>query len=331
MTLERYGEQHGMAVVDKYHDPTADYSMTTRDYVVRPSTSAAAITITLPPVALAKGRTYTVVARAASSAFPITIQDNSDSEGWGYNVVLSSAGESKTFYSDGLKWNKSSAGSTWSDDKARVFDDFFGEAYDTVFWGTTETALNTAIALDQDAIGGILELIVDADDNAEIAAVHFGDNESLYIEKGLIFEARVAWSVLPTTGTEEVESVIGVAGVHNADLDAIDCNAWFRLESPANTVLLWETDDNVTNDDDNDAGTTIVAGTYYVLRIDFTNIAAVKFYVDGTLVGTGNMSGLTGAVGQVQPYLNISKTVAANNTGTGTLLIDYIKIIQNRA
>lgn len=330
MSLERLGEQH-VPVVDKYHDLVdVDYTMTTRDYVVRASAVAAVVAITLPSVAEAKGRIYTIVARAASSAFPITIQDRDDSEGWTYDAVLSAAGELLVLYSDGLKWNKGGSGSSWDDNKARVFDDFFGEAYDTVFWGTTETALNTAIALDQDAIGGILELILDADDNAEIAAVHFGDNESLYLGKGLIFEARVAWSVLPLTGTETVQSVVGVAGAHNAVLDTIDCSAWFRIESAANTALLWETDDNVTNDDDNATGIVLVASQYYVLRIDFTDLAHVRFYVDGVLVGTGAMAPV-GAVGQVQPYLNISKAVAANNTGTGTMLIDYIKIIQNRA
>jgi hypothetical protein len=262
MGLERFGEQQ-IQVVDKYHSLTdVDYSMTTRDYVIRATTSAAVVTITLPPVTEAKGRIYVIVARAASSAFPVVIQDQDESEGWGYDAVLSAAGEAAVFYSDGLKWSRpSGGGGTWSDNKARVFDDFFGEAYDTTFWGTTETNLNTAIALDQDGIGGILEIIVDADDNAEIGAVHFSDNESMYLEKGLIFEARVSWPVLPLTGTETVQTVVGMAGAHNASLDTIDCNAWFRIESAANTALLWETDDNVTNDDDNDASTVLVAGT----------------------------------------------------------------------
>ena len=212
-----------------------------------------------------------------------------------------------------------------------LYDDFLGEAYNTTLWGTTETALNAAIALSADVDSGVLAMILDSDDNTEIAALHFGDNECFDLEKGVIFEARLTFSTLPTTGAETVQAVWGMAGTHNATIDTIDCNAWFKIESAANTTLLWETDDNVTNDDDNDASITLVAGTYNIYRIDFTDTSAVKFYVDGILVGTASMAGLTGAVGQVQPYLRVSKTKAAENTGTGTMLIDYVKIFSNRS
>jgi len=212
-----------------------------------------------------------------------------------------------------------------------LYEDFLGEAYNTAFWGTTETALNAAIALSADVANGALAMVLDSDNNSEIAALHFGDNECLRIDQGLIFEARLTLSVLPLTGTETVQAVWGVAGAHNATLDTIDCNAWFRVESAANTALLWETDDNVTNDDDNDAGITLVAGTYNVYKIDMTDTSAVKFYVDDVLVGTGSMAGLTAAIGDVQPYFNVSKVKSAGNTGTGTMLIDYVKIYQQRS
>ena len=212
-----------------------------------------------------------------------------------------------------------------------LYEDFIGEAYSTVKWGTTETNINAAIALSADVANGALAMVLDSDDNTEIAALHFGDNECLRIDQGLIFEARLTLSVLPLTGVETVQAVWGVAGTHNATLDSIDCSAWFRVESAANTALLWETDDNVTNDDDNAAGITLVAGTYNVYRIDMTDTSAVKFYVDDVLVGTGSMAGLTASIGDVQPYLRVSKTKSSQNTGTGTILIDYIKIYQQRS
>jgi len=225
-----------------------------------------------------------------------------------------------------------------------VFEDDFCGAFlkkynanenTTSRWNTVETSLNTAIALTADIINGEVALIVDNDDNAEVACLHWGDQEALSIERGLIFEARVAFSVLPTTGTETVQAVWGLAGAHNTTPDTIDCNAWFRLESAAPTALLWEVDDNVTNDDDNSASTAITAGTMAaqgkIYRIDCTNIAAVKFYVDSVLVGIGNMSGLTAAIGNVQPYFCVSKAKSSTNTGTGTMLIDYVKCFQNRA
>ena len=225
----------------------------------------------------------------------------------------------------------------------QFYDDFLGAylqkytaAEDThALWQTVETNLNTAIELKADELNGVVNLIVDADDNAEVACLHWGDQESLSIERGLIFEARVAFSTLPTTGTETLQAVWGLAGAHNATMDSIDCNAWFRLESSAQTALLWETDDNVTDDDDNAASVTLTAGTMAaqgkIYRIDCTDTSAVKFFVDGEQVGSGDMSGLTGAIGNVQPYFCVSKALSVANTGTGTMQIDYVKIWQKRS
>jgi len=211
------------------------------------------------------------------------------------------------------------------------YDDFLGEAYNTTFWGTTQTNLNTAIGLSDDVTNGALAIILDSDDNAEVGAVHFSDNLCLSIDQGLVFETRLTFTTLPTTGTETVQAVWGVASAHNTTLDSVSINAWFRLESSANTALLWETDDDTTNDDDNATGVTLVASTYNIYRIDFTDLSAVKFYVDDVLVGTGDMSGAAGADFKVQPYFNLSKAVSANNTGTGTMLIDYVRVFQDRS
>ncbi|KKK50902.1 hypothetical protein LCGC14_3120370, partial [marine sediment metagenome] len=107
-------------------------------------------------------------------------------------------------------------------------DDFLGYSLQkyvagentTAPWRTVETSLNTGIGLKADEINGVVNLIVDSDDNAEVAVLHWGDQESLSIERGLIFEARVAFSVLPTTGTETVQAVWGLAGAHNTTPDS---------------------------------------------------------------------------------------------------------------
>ena len=219
-------------------------------------------------------------------------------------------------------------------------DDFLGgdvlfPATGTVEAGTPWSTLivaNGVVGKVADGLNGIASLAITNAAAAQIAVLDWNDQESLSLDQGLIFEARVAISVLPTqavAGTTEI--VFGLAGAHNADLDAVDCNAWFRVQHTANTVLLWEVDDNVTDDDDNIcAGITLVAGTYHIYRIDATSIAAVKFYVDGVLVGTGSMAGLLITVGDVQPYFNVSKT-NAGNTGVGTMLVDYVRVFQDRS
>lgn len=221
------------------------------------------------------------------------------------------------------------------------YDDFLGADVALPATGTAEAgckwskvivgAAPPTVAKVADGLNGVVALALTATDESQIAVLHWLDQESLSLERGLIFEARVAISVLPTTGTATSQVVFGLAGAHNAVLDSVDCNAWFRVESAANTVLLWETDDNAVDRDDNVAGITLVAGTYRIFRIDATNIAAVKFYVDGVLVGTGSMAGLTGTVGNVQPYFNVSKVLATVATGVGTMLIDYVRVFQKRS
>jgi hypothetical protein len=111
--LEDRFAQHDKVIVDKYHNPVADYTMRTYDYVLRPSASPAtgAITITLPPVAEAKGRFYGVIARDADATNTITIEDNNnDSELWYKDIVMNNAGDRCLFYSDGLAWYPACSG-----------------------------------------------------------------------------------------------------------------------------------------------------------------------------------------------------------------------------
>lgn len=222
----------------------------------------------------------------------------------------------------------------------KVVDDDFCGAYlrkyitaenTTALWSTVETELNTGIGLVADGTNGVAAIILDNDDIAEVGVLHFGDNECLKLEQGLLFECRLTYNVLPTTGTETVQSVFGIAGAHNTTLDTIDVSAWFRVESAAQTALLWEVDDNHTNDDDNATGITLVADTYNIYQIHVVSISEVNFYVDGIKVGTGSMAGLTGAEGKVQPYFNVSKAKSAANTGTGTMYIDYVRVWQDRS
>ena len=106
MGLEQNNEQHYRQVVDKYIDPVAAYEMSTRDYVVRPfaNRGTGPFVITLPPVAGARGRFYTFIARAADTTNFVTIQDQDDSECWAGDVTLNGACDKLMLYSDGLAW-----------------------------------------------------------------------------------------------------------------------------------------------------------------------------------------------------------------------------------
>jgi len=93
-------------VVDNYHAPNADYEMSVRDYVLRPSADGGSgpITVSLPPVAQARGKFYSVIVRNADAVNTITLQDLDDSECWPGDLVWDGKCDGGLFYSDGLCW-----------------------------------------------------------------------------------------------------------------------------------------------------------------------------------------------------------------------------------
>jgi hypothetical protein len=106
MGLEQNNEQQYREVVDKYVNPNADYQMTTRDYVVRPSADgdSGPITLTLPPVAEAKGRFHSIICRNADAVNFVLVQDKDDSECWAGDITLNGKCDYVLLYSDGLAW-----------------------------------------------------------------------------------------------------------------------------------------------------------------------------------------------------------------------------------
>ena len=154
MGLEQNNAQQNREVVDKYHNPVADYEMTTRDYVLRPTVAAAAIAITLPLVSEAKGRFYSIKAGGnVTNVLPVTIQDKDDSEYWS-DIRLTTLGDSILIYSDGLKWMNAQGivlGASVDDSQISIINS----------WGTSFN--NAAILIAADNAGTALALGTVAD------------------------------------------------------------------------------------------------------------------------------------------------------------------------
>ena len=116
--LEDKGAQHDKVIVDKYHNPTANYTMSVRDYVIRPRANgdSGPITITLPLVSEAKGRFYSILVREADVVNSVTITDRNDSECWTDDVIYYESCAPSLWYSDGLFWHMVGAFRfTWDD------------------------------------------------------------------------------------------------------------------------------------------------------------------------------------------------------------------------
>lgn len=188
---------------------------------------------------------------------------------------------------------------------------------------TGGTVLTAHVA---DGANGQFQLALDNTSEAQDAVLYFGDQRGFSVKHDAIFETRVRLSVLPTTG---VTAVFGLAGDHNLAKDSVTEHAWFRAQASA--AILAESDDTTNDNDDVATGVTVLATEWRTYRIDFTNLADVRFYIDGVAVGIGttfDMSNLTDAEAVMQPYFSLDK---ASGTGVGTMLIDYVRVATNRA
>ena len=115
MALEDRFAQHDKEVVDKYTNPQADVQMNVWEYVVRPSADIGSgpWTLTLPPVAEAKGRWYSIICRNADAVNTITITDDDDSECWMGDIVFNGKCDRALLYSDGLAWTPVGTPGEW--------------------------------------------------------------------------------------------------------------------------------------------------------------------------------------------------------------------------
>jgi hypothetical protein len=213
------------------------------------------------------------------------------------------------------------------------YDDFTGVAGGSVF-GATQTwnilevaALGTVeLGIVADSSNGQFLLGLDNQNEDQDVVLYQPTNKTFDVGNGLIFETRIDMAVLPGTG---VRAVAGMSGPHSLDKDATANAAWFSWA--ASLATLCESDDTTNNNDAIATGSTAVAGTYNIYRIDFTTLADVKFFIDGARVATGttfDMSNLTAGEQQMQPYFSIDKTGSAE---LGSMNIDYVKIWSNRS
>jgi hypothetical protein len=207
------------------------------------------------------------------------------------------------------------------------YDDFFSfhEVGSLGPWDVVEVELNTAIGLVADGAGGQLSLALDADNNAADAVLFFSDQRIIDVSKQAVIEFRARVSVLPTL---TAQIVMGLCGDHNLDKDAATESAWFKLDGDGAVVA--ESDDTTNDNDDKSTGVTVLATEWHIYRIDFTDLANVRFFIDGNPVATGttfDMSNLAGAELILQPYFSIDKGA---DVGVATLLLDYVKAWSNR-
>lgn len=206
------------------------------------------------------------------------------------------------------------------------YDDFVNTtglciATNGAVWGTIDTGAATEAAV-ADTANGVVALTLTSGSEKQEAGIDFNDQRCWVPGQGLIFEARVCLSVTPT-GT--AEGTWGLASDYAEAGDNIANNAWFKVVG--STAILCESDDGTTDVDDTATGSVTATGTYNIYKIDASDAADVKFYIDGTRVCASTTFALAAAT-LVQPFFYMYK---ASGTDVGTMSIDYVRLWQKRS
>jgi hypothetical protein len=219
------------------------------------------------------------------------------------------------------------------------YDDFVGTALGDLWWTAVDAGAATQAYVTATAEpGGVVALTLTTEDLAQDAAITFNDvlayrmGSTTVTTRFLQFECRLKVKVLPTTGTEEVEMFWGLGSA--ADVGAptsIAQHMGFMVSSDVDSggQLMCSTDDNSTDTTDQDTTVNLVADDQYrIYRIDASDLTSVRFYVDGVdkTPATMTMAGLTAGIDGFQPIVSVGKDKSSNNTGTGTIECDYVRV-----
>lgn len=207
------------------------------------------------------------------------------------------------------------------------YEEFLGKGLRTTdVWTAIDvsSAGDTAPLVAPDAANGVARLPLDVTSEAQESGLTWGDQRPFVLNQGLVFEAIVALQTLPTLlGI----AVWGVAGDKNAVANTVAESAWFR--AAASGAITVETDDTALEQTAVATGVTVVAGAFHTYRIDCTDTANVKFFIDGVQVAAATtFSMVTVPTLKLQPYFHIAK---ASGAGLGVLDVDAVRVWQRRS
>jgi hypothetical protein len=209
------------------------------------------------------------------------------------------------------------------------YDDFLGTAINGDVWtkidvGAGSTAIgSSAITVTQNVAGA-------TDENG----IYMTNDKPFNMDKGPIFETRMAVSVAPTIGSEIIFGLMkdsltpGAGRILLADELLVYAMFGFYLTVGAGLIPVIRTKDAGANSGIVSTGVTAFSlSAYHIFRIDCTTPSNIKFYVDGVGVATTTTFNVSNAANvMVQPILTSQKVGA--DAGLGTALFDYVKIWQ---
>jgi hypothetical protein len=183
-----------------------------------------------------------------------------------------------------------------------------------------DTEGTPTVAVTSNGAGGIMACALDSTSEAQEATLYAGDVLNWDVDDNLIYEARIAASVLPTGNAG---MAFGVSSAWVAD----GAETHYLRFSVASTGIVSVQGKDGTTTTNTATSVTLSAAAFHIFRIDATNPAAVVFQIDGATVGTAPYAA-TGGSAVLQPLAGVWK---ASGTGVATLQIDRIMVAMDRS
>jgi hypothetical protein len=212
------------------------------------------------------------------------------------------------------------------------YDDFLGADAVIPAGGSAESGCKWAkkivgaapptVARVADQLSGVAACAMTSASQAQTACLYWDDELGLAPAQGLVFEARVKLSVLPTL-VGEIQ--FGLAGAYNAVPDTVALSMFFDADGSG--AINCATDDNSTDSGAIASGVTATAAQWKVYRIDCFDVTDIRFYIDGVRVASGTTFAYADATA-LQPFFSCYK---ASGAGLGTIQIDYVRAWQKRS
>lgn len=210
------------------------------------------------------------------------------------------------------------------------YDDFLGKIVDvTNTWTALDVSAagNTTPAIIAGSPSGAAQIMLDATNEVQLSGYYWADQKPFILNQGVVFEARVRITTLPTGS---VVAVWGLADSTNASADAIATSIWFRSDGGGAGAITVETDDSVNETSKVATGVTSAVNAWHVYRIDCADPTSIRFYIDGSPVAASTTFNMSNSLAlALQPTIRIGKEAGA--TTVGTMEIDYVRIWQNRS
>lgn len=221
-------------------------------------------------------------------------------------------------------------------------DDFLGGGTITTVgldpWVITDTSSSgtpTYVRVDHSETAGVYrpgvaKLTLESTGEAQNVCLSWGNKLAFDINTLRGFECGLRF-VATTGGVKDSTTTVafGVTGDRDDTIDSIAVASIFRLASASGSnVMVVESDDTVTNNDDKATGFTLTDTVWGKFKIDFSQRDNVKYYAG---LSTGQLARVAADTtfdmsdygGGLQPFFQLQK---ASDVNTDSIEIDYVRV-----